>query len=332
MSSEATTMQYIWVPEKMTSPQTAVMNDSLVVLLKKILNGLQTINRAHLPAGRIRFVQNDGTSLYEGETDVYNKVVNDNLTDVGLFSWLRDRFTAENFSFVRFPAKGCIVRRPVNKDLWNINQVWILEDRSFIRDQPDDSINLVNLSESLVRHADLNREFSVIENNTTQSVHLITNEIPDTVQAIQQDSKTWHRIPTTNRRRATVNPYQTPPRQIRHELVAPPPLLRERNLMSLKLPNNHQIILATTNENIVRFLSLYFLVLKAETDMQTNEINLRIKAKQRILNCMTDERIANEYSNYANTMIAEHRNNFALVGQLMWVMQEPVTTTCLHLE
>jgi len=332
MSSEATTMQYIWVPEKITGLQTAVMNDSLVVLLKKVLNGLQTINRAHLPAGRIRFVQNDGTSLYEGEIDVYNKVVNDNLTDIGLFSWLRDRFAVENFSFVRLPTKGCIVRRPVNKDLWNINQVWILEDRSFIRDQPDESIRLVNLSESLVRDANLNHEFSVVENNTTQSVHLITNEIPDTVRLIQQGAKTWHHIPTTNRHRAPINLYQTPPRQIRNNILAPPPLLRERNLMSLKLPNDHKIILATTNENIVRFLSLYFLVLKAETDMQTNEINMRIKAKQRILNHMTEERIATEYTNYANTMIAEHRNNFALVGQLMWVMQEPVTTTCLHLE
>ena len=293
--------QYVWVPSNVNETSAFVSNSLLEAL--KVVSTKNNFGLNNLPRGRVMFTGRDfNIRTFIDETTLYKTVNNNNVTDEGLESFLHHHGFNSSVVSARFPSKGTLVEMHIPNHLQN-NPVWVHVNTSSVRDEFCDTVSIVdNLSTSLYNRARMNHTFNVVNDAhiNIESVHLIVDEIPESLRYIEQSGRQWHKVTWLNA-----------------EAVVP-------SIVAMKLSDG-KTISAQTTPTILRVLSLKYAINcknnYSEKDNITNLNNLK-----NMFNSFTEEKQENEYNNLYTEWITEHRDNFTLIGSLNWNHTEPIVT------
>jgi hypothetical protein len=148
----------------------------------------------------------------------------------------------------------------------------------------------------------MNHEFTVAEDGhvTTQSIHLIVDEIPESLRYIEQSGRQWHKAIWVN---------TTPVSQ---------------TFVTMRL-HDGKILSAQTNSTILRILALkYAINLNRNCSDEENTTNL--KNLKSMFSVFSEEKQQTEYNILYNQWLNDHRDNFELIGRLNWVNTESIVS------
>jgi hypothetical protein len=292
--------QYVWIPSNQNEKASFVSN-SLLESIKAVATS-STYGVENLPRGRVMFVGiRSENRAFIDETSLYRTVNNANLTDVGFEAFLYTNNFNHYVNYVRFPSKGYLVNIPIPESLLNQGYVWFHINTLSIRNEFSDTISVVeNLSTSLYNRARLRDVFNTVEDGhvTTQSVHLIPDEIPASLRFIEQSGSQWHKAVSLNK-----------PAKL---------------FLTMKLANDSSMS-ALTDPISLRYLAITYTTL-LHKDMSHNDAMNEIKNLKTDFenNSITDRQV--KYINYYNTLLTNHRQDFFFIGNLHWIATEDIHT------
>ena len=314
--------QFVWVPES--------SNDALAYYSTELLEVLQKVMKPNhfehnsFPSGRLFFSGNNPT--YIDESLVYKTINNKNLTDHGFWSFLQS-YNANNFNSIRFPGRGYIVCKS-----WNTHfPEWILYNRSTLRVSPNEMISYVpNLAQSLQNNSNPNSLYNVTETGSVmpEMVHLIPDEIPNSIEVIRQGDLYWHRLhsiyddmpPLINMPPAPApTPAPTP------QLVDPPVTRKQsqstvHTLLSIELPDYKSLIVNTTSSTIARFLAIEYVISSSLFPLISSTDRLKVNNdRRRYLETLSEENLKFQYTSYMNSARILYRNFYDLAGRMQFV-------------
>jgi len=292
--------QYVWIPSN--------VNETPAFVSNSLLEGLKAVTTANsfglnnLPRGRVMFTsQNFNNRTFIDETSLYKTVNNNNLTDEGLESFLCMHGFTSSVVSVRFPTMGTLVEMHIPNNLQN-TPVWIQVNASSVRDEFCDTVSIVdNLSTSLYNRARMNHEFTVADDGhvTTQSVHLIIDEIPESLRYIEQSGRQWHKATWLYKKNQKT---------------------QEFNTMRL---HDGKTLSAQTTGTVLRALALKYAV-NLHNNFSEEENITDLKKLEKMLSGLSEEKQNNEYNNLYNEWMYGNRENFELIGCINWNNTEPI--------
>jgi hypothetical protein len=291
--------QFVWIPSNLNE-KPAFVSNSLLEGLKMVATA-NSFGLNNLPRGRVMFTGRDlSNRTFIDETTLYKTVNNNNLTDEGFDAFLRVQGFNSSVVSARFPTMGTLVEMHISNNLQGA-PVWIHVNTSSVRDEFCDTVSIVdNLSTSLYNHARMNHEFNVADDGcvTTQSVHLIVDEIPQSLRYIEQSGRQWHKAIWLNADPTT------------------------QTFVTMKL-HDGKTLSAQTTSTILRTLALkYALNLHGNCSDEENTNNL--KDLKNMFSAFSEDKQQTEYINLYDQWLNDHRNNFELIGSLNWVNTEPI--------
>ena len=326
--------QYVWVPES-GNDALAYSSSELIEVLRIVIKP-NSFEHNSFPSGRLFFSGDNPT--YIDESLVYKTINNKNLTDLGFWSFLKIH-NAHYFDSIRFPGRGYIVCKS-----WTTHfPEWILYNRSTLRVSPNEMISYVpNLAQSLQNNSNPNALYNITETGSVlpEMVHLIPDEIPNSIEVIRQGDLYWHRLhsifddmpPLIDMPPApapTPVPPQTPspaPASSAPRLVAPPPVTRKRsrsvlyNLLSVELPDNKSLIVNTTSSVIAKFLAIEYVISSSLFPLISSTDRLKANNDKRLyLETLSEENLKIQYTNYMNSARILYRNFYDLSGRIQFV-------------
>jgi hypothetical protein len=292
--------QYVWIPSNQNEKPAFISNSLLDSIKAVATNDAYGLN--NLPRGRVMFVGiRSENRAFIDESSLFNAVNNPNLTDIGFEAFLNANNFNNYVSFVRFPSKGCLVNIPIPESLLNQGYVWVHVNTLSIRSEFCDTVSIVdNLSTSLYNRARLRDSFTTVEDGhiTTQSVHLITDEIPDTLRYIEQSGSQWHKAVLLNH---PVN-----------------------SVVSMKIANNLNFS-ALTDICTLRYLAIVYTTLLHKGVSHNQAISSLKNVKADFETYSFAEKHL-RYTNYYNSLLTENRQDFTFIGSLHWLHTEDIHT------
>lgn len=292
--------QYVWIPSNQNEKPSFVSN-SLLDSIKAIAT-TNSYGVNNLPRGRVMFVGiRSENRAFIDETSLFRAVNNVNLTDIGFEAFLHTNNFTHYVSYVRFPSKGYLVNIPIPESLLNQGYVWLHVNTLSIRNEFCDTLSVVeNLSTSLYNRARMRDVFNTVEDGhvTTQSVHLIPDEIPNSLRYIEQSGSQWHKAVSLHR--------------------------QVKSFLSMKLSNNLNMS-ALTDPLTLRYLAIAYTTLLYKGLSHTDAMNEMKNLKAAFENNSTLDKEVH-YKNYYNTLLTNHRQDFNFVGSLHWINTENIQT------
>ena len=325
--------QYVWVPE--SSNDVLAYSSSELIEVLRIIMKPNSFEHNSFPSGRLFFAGDNPT--YIDESLVYKTINNKNLTEIGFWSFLKN-YNAFHFDSIRFPGRGYIVCKS-----WSTHfPEWILYNRSTLRVSPNEMISYVpNLVQSLQNNSNPNALYNVTETGSVmpEMVHLIPDEIPNSIEVIRQGDLYWHRLhsvfddmpPLIDMPPAPApTPAPAPASSVLGmqvpQLVAPPPVTRKRsrsvlhNLLSVELPDNKSIIVSTTSSLIAKFLAIEYVISSSLFPLISSTDRLKATNDKRLyLETLSEENLKIQYTNYMNSARILYRNFYDLTGRIQFV-------------
>ena len=293
--------QFVWIPSNLNE-KPAFVSNSLLEGLKMVATA-NSFGLNNLPRGRIMFTGRDlSNRTFIDETSLYKTVNNINLTDEGFEAFLRLQGFNSSVVSARFPTMGTLVEMHIPNNLQGA-PVWIHVNAGSVRDEFCDTVSIVdNLSTSLYNRARMNHEFTVADDGhvTTQSVHLIVDEIPASLRYIEQSGRQWHKAIWINAQTMT-QPFVT-----------------------MRL-HDGKTLSAQTTPTILRTLALKY-ALNLNRDCSEEENTTNLNDLKSMFSAFSDNRQQTEYDNLYNQWLNDHRDNFELIGSLNWVNTEPIVS------
>jgi hypothetical protein len=312
--------QFVWVPDS--------SNDALAYSSSELLEVLRIVMKPNrfehnsFPSGRLFFAGNNPT--YIDESLVYKTIHNKNLTEHGFWSFLQT-YTANYFDSIRFPGRGYIVRKSWSADY----PEWILYNRSTLRISPNEMITSVsNLADSLRNNSNPNALYNVTESGSVmpEMVHLIPDEIPNSIEVIRQGDLYWNRLhsiyddmpPLIDMPPAPApTPAPTP------QLVDPPVTRKQstlRSLLSIELPDYKSLMVNTTSTTLARFLAIEYVISSCLFPLASSTVRLKdINDRRLYLETLSEENLKFQYTNYMNSARILYRNFYDLTGRIQFV-------------
>ena len=291
--------QYVWIPSNVNEKPAFVSNSLLEGL--KMVTTANSFGLNNLPRGRIMFTGRDlSNRTFIDETTLHKTVNNNNLTEEGFEAFLRLHGCNSSVVSARFPAMGTLVEMYIPNHLHHA-PVWIHVNTGSVRDEFCDTVSIVdNLSTSLYNRARMNHEFTVVEEGhiSTQSVHLIVDEIPESLRYIEQSGRQWHKATWLG----------TQP-------VAKP-------FVTMKL-HDGKTLSAQTTPTILRILAVKY-ALNVNRDCSEEENSTNLKDLKNMFGGFSDDKQQTEYENLYDQWLNDYRDNFELIGSLNWVNTEPI--------
>jgi len=331
--------QYVWVPES-SNDALAYSSSELIEVLRIVIKP-NSFEHNSFPSGRLFFSGDNPT--YIDESLVYKTINNKNLTDLGFWSFLKIH-NAHYFDSIRFPGRGYIVCKS-----WTTHfPEWILYNRSTLRVSPNEMISYVpNLAQSLQNNSNPNALYNITETGSVlpEMVHLISDEIPNSIEVIRQGDLYWHRLhsifddmpPLIDMPPAPAptpvpphTPISAPASSVlgmqAPRLVAPPPVTRKRsrsvlyNLLSVELPDNKSLIVNTTSSAIAKFLAIEYVISSSLFPLISSTDRLKANNDKRLyLETLSEENLKIQYTNYMNSARILYRNLYDLSGRIQFV-------------
>jgi hypothetical protein len=312
--------QFVWVPES-SNDILAYYSTELLEVLRKVMKP-NHFEHNSFPSGRLFFAGNNPT--YIDESLVYKTIHNKNLTEHGFWSFLQT-YTANYFDSIRFPGRGYIVRKSWSADY----PEWILYNRSTLRISPNEMITSVsNLADSLRNNSNPNALYNVTESGSVmpEMVHLIPDEIPNSIEVIRQGDLYWHRLhsiyddmpPLIDMPPAPApTPAPTP------QLVDPPITKKQstlRSLLSIELPDYKSLMVNTTSTTLARFLAIEYVISSCLFPLASSTVRLKdINDRRLYLETLSEENLKFQYTNYMNSARVLYRNFYDLTGRMQFV-------------
>ena len=291
--------QFVWIPSNLNE-KPAFVSNSLLEGLKMVATA-NSFGLNNLPRGRIMFTGRDlSNRTFIDETTLYKTVNNNNLTEEGFNAFLRLQGFNTSVVSARFPTMGTLVEMHIPNNQQH-DSVWINVNTSSVRDEFCDTVSIVdNLSTSLYNQACMNHEFNVADDGhvTTQSVHLIVDEIPESLRYIEQSGRQWHKAIWLGT-----------------QSVAQP-------FVTMRL-HDGKTLSAQTTPTILRILALKY-VLNVNRDCSEEENSTNLKDLKSMFSAFSDVKQETEYTNLYDQWLNDHRDNFELIGCLNWVNTEPI--------
>ena len=316
--------QFVWVPES--------SNDALVYSSSELLEVLRKVMKPNhyehnsFPSGRLFFAGN--TPTYIDESLVYKTINNKNLTEHGFWSFLQT-YTANYFDSIRFPGRGYIVRKSWSADY----PEWILYNRTTLRASPNEMISYVpDLAYSLQNNSNPNALYNVTESGSVmpEMVHLIPDEVPNSIEVIRQGDLYWHRLhsiyddmPELISIAPTRAPAPSPGPAHPPTLSSPPPARQpsmQRSLLSVELPDNKSLMVNTTSTTLARFLAIEYVISSCLFPLASSTVRLKdINDRRLYLETLSEENLKFQYTNYMNSARILYRNFYDLTGRMQFV-------------
>jgi hypothetical protein len=289
--------QYVWIPSNQNE-KAAFMSNSLLEAIKAVaVTG--SYSRNNIPRGRVMFVGSQENRIFIDETSIYNTVNNDNLTEQGLSTFIHSHGFTTHIMYIRFPTRGYLLEIPYY--LHNQNSVWLHVNTNSIRDDFSDTVSYVeNLGTSLYNRSRMNHPYNIVEDGqiTMQSVHLIVDEIPESLRYIEQSGNQWHKA-TLLHNKQKVNTFIT-----------------------MKMVNNTTLAASTTPLTL-RYLALIHTA-NLYKNMSENESKTTLLALKKTFENLSEDTQKTTYETLYNNVLNSHRSSFGLIGQLNWINTEPV--------
>jgi lysine/ornithine N-monooxygenase len=145
----------------------------------------------------------------------------------------------------------------------------------------------------------MNHPYNVVEDGqiTIQSVHLIENEIPESLRYIEQSGNQWHKATALHKQK--VNTFIT-----------------------MKMVNNTTLA-ATTTPLTLRYLALIHTA-NLYKNMSENESKTTLLALKKTFENLSEDTQKTTYETLYNNVLNSHRSSFELIGQLNWTNTEPI--------
>jgi hypothetical protein len=291
--------QYVWIPSNVNEVPAFVSNSLLEGL--KIVATAGSFGLNNLPRGRVMFTGRDfNNRTFIDETNLHKTVNNNNLTEEGFEAFLRLQGFISSVVSVRFPSMGTLVEMHILNHLYSA-PVWIHVNTTSVRDEFCDTVSIVdNLSTSLYNRARMNHTFNVVEDGhvDTQSVHLIVDEILESLRYIEQSGRQWHKATWLNA-----------------EAVVP-------SFVTMRL-HDGKTLSAQTSPTILRALALKY-TLNVNRDCSEEENTTNLKDLKNMFNTFSNDKQQTEYNNLYTQWLNEYRDNFDLIGSLNWVNTESI--------
>jgi hypothetical protein len=289
--------QYVWIPSNQNEKAAFTSNSLLEAIKAVAVTG--SYNRNNIPRGRVMFVGSQENRIFIDETSLCNAVNNDNLTEQGLSAFIHSHGFTTHIKYIRFPSRGYLLEIPYY--LPNQNSVWLHVNANSIRDDFSDTVSYVeNLSTSLYNRSRMNHPYNVVEDGqiTMQSVHLIEDEIPESLRYIEQSGNQWHKAtPLHNKQK--VNTFIT-----------------------MKMVNNTTLA-ATTTPLTLRYLALIHTA-NLYKNMSENESKTTLVALKKTFENLSEDTQKTTYETLYNNVLNSHRSSFELIGWLNWTNTEPI--------
>ena len=310
--------QYVWVPE--SSNDVLAYSSSELIEVLRIVMKPNSFEHNSFPSGRLFFAGDNPT--YIDESLVYKTINNKNLTEIGFWSFLKN-YNAFYFDSIRFPGRGYIVCKS-----WSTHfPEWILYNRSTLRVSPNEMISYVpNLVQSLQNNSNPNALYNVTETGSVmpEMVHLIPDEIPNSIEVIRQGDLYWHRLHSVFDDMPPL--IDMPPAPAPTPAPAPPPVTRKRsrsvlhNLLSVELPDNKSLIVSTTSSLIAKFLAIEYVISSSIFPLISSTDRLKATNDKRLyLETLSEENLRIQYTNYMNSARILYRNFYDLTGRIQFV-------------
>ena len=310
--------QYVWVPE--SSNDVLAYSSSELIEVLRIVMKPNSFEHNSFPSGRLFFAGDNPT--YIDESLVYKTINNKNLTEIGFWSFLKN-YNAFYFDSIRFPGRGYIVCKS-----WSTHfPEWILYNRSTLRVSPNEMISYVpNLVQSLQNNSNPNALYNVTDTGSVmpEMVHLIPDEIPNSIEVIRQGDLYWHRLHSVFDDMPPL--IDMPPAPAPTPAPAPPPVTRKRsrsvlhNLLSVELPDNKSLIVSTTSSLIAKFLAIEYVISSSIFPLISSTDRLKATNDKRLyLETLSEENLRIQYTNYMNSARILYRNFYDLTGRIQFV-------------
>jgi hypothetical protein len=294
--------QFVWIPSNVNE-KPAFVSLSLLEGIKAVVS-TNSFGKNNLPRGRVMFTgRNNENRTFIDENILHNTVNNNNLTDEGLEAFLRANGFNDTVLSIRFPAVGTLVEMHIPNNLHNA-PVWIQVNTASVRDEFCDTVTIVdNLSTSLYNRACMNHPFTVADGGhvTTQSVHLIVDEIPESLRYIEQSGRQWHKATWLYKKNQKT---------------------QEFNTMRL---HDGKTLSAQTTGTVLRALALKYAVNLYKNFSEEENIT-DLKKLEKMLSGLSEEKQNNEYNNLYNEWMYGNRENFELIGCLNWNHTESIAS------
>ena len=323
--------QFVWVPES-SNDALAYSSSELIEVLRIVMKP-NSFEHYSFPSGRLFFAGSNPT--YIDESLVFKTINNKNLTDYGLWSFLKN-YNAYDFDSIRFPGRGYIIRKSSNCHF----PEWILYNRSTLRVSPNEMVSYVpNLTQSLQNNSNPNALYNVTETGSVmpEMVNLITDEIPNSIEVIRQGDMYWHRLhsvyddmpPLINMPPAPAPSPALTPASVPH-LVESPITRKQspiRSLLSVELPDNKSLIVNTTSSAIARFLAIEYVISSILFPLISSTDRLKANNDKRLyLESLSEENLKIQYANYMSSARILYRNFYDLVGRIQFVENSRIVT------
>ena len=290
--------QYVWIPSNQNQ-KPAFVSNSLLESIKAVAS-TNSYGVENLPRGRVMFVGVlSENRAFIDETSLFKTVNNANLTEIGFEAFLRNNNFNHYVNHVRFPSKGYIVNIPIPESLLNQGYVWIHVNTLSIRNEFNDTISVVeNLSTSIYNRSRTRDVYNTVEDGhvTTQSVHLIPDEIPNSLRYIEQSGSQWHKVVPLHR--------------------------PAKFYLSMKLANAMNMS-ALTDPHTLRYLAVAYTTL-LHKGLSHNEAITKIKDLKAAFENYSNIDKQTKYQNYYNTLLTNHRDSFEFIGNLNWLNTEVI--------
>lgn len=320
--------QFVWVPES-SNDALAYYSTELLEVLRKVMKPNHYEHNS-FPSGRLFFAGN--TPTYIDESLVYKTINNKNLTEHGFWSFLQSHDANYYFDSIRFPGRGYIVRKFWNTDFTG----WILYNRTTLRASPNEMITSVsNLADSLRNNSNPNALYNVTESGSVmpEMVHLIPDEVPNSIEVIRQGDLYWHRLhsiyddmPELISIAPTRAPAPSPIPAHPPALSSPPPVTRKQSrsivhtLLSVELPDNKSLMVNTISTTIARFLAIEYVISSCLFPLASSTVRLKeINDRRLYLETLSEENLKFQYTNYMNSARILYRNFYDLTGRMQFV-------------
>lgn len=288
--------QYVWIPSNQNEKAAFTSNSLLEAIKAVAVTG--SYNRNNIPRGRVMFVGPYGTRIFIDETSIYNAVNNSNLTETGLDSFIHSHGFNTHINYIRFPSRGYLLEIP--QYLPNQGHIWLHVNANSIRDDFSDTVSYVeNLSTSLYNRSRMNHPYNVVEDGqiTIQSVHLIENEIPESLRYIEQSGNQWHK-------------------------ALPLHTQKDNAFITMKMVNNTTLAASTTPLTL-RYLALIHTG-NLYKNMSENESKTTLVALKKTFENLSEDVQKSTYETLYKNVLNSHRSSFELIGQLNWINTEPI--------
>jgi hypothetical protein len=314
--------QFIWVPE-CNNDILAYSSLELLEVLRKVIKPSRFEHNS-FSSGRLYFAGNNPT--YIDELLVCRTVNNKNLTEKGLWAFLQT-YNAYHFESIRFPGRGYIVCKS-----WSTNfPDWILYNRNTLRITPNEMISYVpDLAYSLQNNSNPNALYNIVETGSVipEMVHLIPDEIPDSIEVIRQGDLYWHRLHSVY---DDMPPLIDMPAPSHIVTPAPPPSVASQgsvptvvpalhSLLSVELPDNKSLMVSTTSSLIAKFLAVEYVISSSLFPLTSSTDRLKANNDRRLyLETLTEETLKIQYTNYMNSARILYKNFYDLIGRLQFV-------------